>query len=209
MEAGARRGNGGAGNHYRVGCSGKHFRGPGRQKPSRAGGEKSSRRESEVPGEEGEDVKVQKKKVIRVESEETQEYLKKEIVQRREESEVRTFVPSAVGVPHKKLFRFDKQVARSRSASGSWRLSWLMKVMKHTPPTCVRSVSTNTCRQKEKTAVKRAVESSGGKEGVPRKDVENGGKRTICKENVGAFSSGKTVSEEVQEKKQRQKRRKG
>ena len=35
---------------------------------------KSSRREREVPGEEGEEVKSPKRKVIRVESEETKDY---------------------------------------------------------------------------------------------------------------------------------------
>ena len=33
-EAGAIWGRGSARNHYRVGCSGRHFRKPGRQKPS-------------------------------------------------------------------------------------------------------------------------------------------------------------------------------
>ena len=33
-EAGAKRGSGSVGNHYRVGCGGRHFRKPGRQKPS-------------------------------------------------------------------------------------------------------------------------------------------------------------------------------
>ena len=37
---------------------------------------KSSRRESEAPGEEGEEVKSPKRKVIRVESEETQDYVR-------------------------------------------------------------------------------------------------------------------------------------
>ena len=32
-EAEAERGSGSAGNHYRVGCGGRHFRGPGWQKP--------------------------------------------------------------------------------------------------------------------------------------------------------------------------------
>ena len=36
---------------------------------------KSSRRESEAPGEEGEEVESPKRKVIRVESEETQDYV--------------------------------------------------------------------------------------------------------------------------------------
>ena len=34
--------------------------------------------------------------------------------------------------------------------------------------------------KRRKTAVKRAVEAGGGKEGVSVKDVENDGKRTIC-----------------------------
>ena len=38
--------------------------------------ERCNRREREVPGEEGEEVKSQKRKVIRVESEETQDYVR-------------------------------------------------------------------------------------------------------------------------------------
>ena len=62
--------------------------------------------------------------------------------------------------------------------------------MKHTRPTCVRSVSTNTPADKRrKTAVKCAVEVGGGKEGVPQKDLENDGKRTIlCVECENIFS---------------------
>ena len=37
---------------------------------------KSSRRESEAPGEEGEEVKSPKRQVIRVESDETQDYVR-------------------------------------------------------------------------------------------------------------------------------------
>ena len=53
--------------------------------------------------------------------------------------------------------------------------------MKHTRLTYVRSVSTKKLEAKgEKTIDNCAVEAGGGKEGVPRKDVENDGKRTIC-----------------------------
>ena len=45
-------------------------------------------------------------------------------------------------------FAVTSSAARSRSAIGSWRL-W-SNVMKHTRPTCARSVSTTSCRQREK-----------------------------------------------------------
>ena len=70
-------------------------------------------------------------------------------------------------------------------------------MIKHTRLTCVRSVSTDTCRQKEKTVVKCVEEAGGGKEGVPRKDVENDETRTICTWDVGIFSPGKKQSKEV------------
>ena len=72
--------------------------------------------------------------------------------------------------------------------------------MKHTRPTCAGSVSTNFLQAKRrKTTVKCATGAGGGKEGVPWKDVENDRKRTICKGNVAAFSSGKRESGEVYE----------
>ena len=70
-----------------------------------------------------------------------------------EEEEERTFVSSAVSVPLKLLFRCDNQCIEKKSAMGSLRRWRPMKVMKHTRPTSVRSVSTNTCGQKEKSSV--------------------------------------------------------
>ena len=51
--------------------------------------------------------------------------------------------------------------------------------------------------QKEKNAVKCAVETGGGKEGVSRKDVGNDGKRTIFAWDVGILSPRKKQSKEV------------
>ena len=61
--------------------------GEGHRKQAQA---KIYRREREAPGEEGEEVKSPKRKVTRVESEETQD-----------------FVPSAISVPPKPMFRCD------------------------------------------------------------------------------------------------------
>ena len=66
---------------------------------------KSSRREGEAPGEEGEEVKSLKRKVIRVESQETQDYVRDAMDLSQEEVEEISFVPSAINVPQKPLFR--------------------------------------------------------------------------------------------------------
>ena len=57
---------------------------------------KSSRRESEAPGEEGEEVKSPKRKAIRVESEETQDYVREAKDLNQEEAEEISFVASAM-----------------------------------------------------------------------------------------------------------------
>ena len=110
---------------------------------------KLSRRGREILNE-GEEIISPKRNVILVESEETQDCVREAKSTEFEEEEERTFVPSAVSVPLKPLFRCDISAAKRPSATGSWLLCWSMKVMKHTRPTCVRSVSTNTCMQKEK-----------------------------------------------------------
>ena len=68
----------------------------------------SSRRESEAPREEGEEVKSPKRKVLRVESEETQDYLRAYDLN-HEESEEISFVLGAISFPLKPLFRCDDQ----------------------------------------------------------------------------------------------------
>ena len=62
----------------------------------------------------------------------------------------------------------------------------MSEVQQHTP-----------AGKRRKTGVKCAVEAGGGKEGVPRKDVENDGKRTICTWDVGILSPRKKQSKEV------------
>ena len=57
---------------------------------------------------EDEESRSPKIKVIRVESEETQDFVIEGRSTEKEEEE-RTFVPSAVGVPLKPLFRCDRQ----------------------------------------------------------------------------------------------------
>ena len=74
---------------------------------------KSSRRESEAPGEECEEVKSPKGKVIRVESEETQDYVREAKDLSQEEAEERSFVPGAISVAQKLLFRCDSQCSEN------------------------------------------------------------------------------------------------
>ena len=70
---------------------------------------KLSGREREAPNEEGDEIKTQKRKLIRVESEETQDYVREAKSTKHEEEEERTFVQRAVSVPLKPLFRCDNQ----------------------------------------------------------------------------------------------------
>ena len=66
---------------------------------------KISRREREAPDEDGEEIKkVRKGKVIRVESEETQDHVREAKSAEQKELEERFFVPSAVSVPQKIMF---------------------------------------------------------------------------------------------------------
>ena len=64
--------------------------------------------ESEAPGEEGEDVQSPKRKVILVDSEETQDYVIANDLNHEESEEIR-FVPSAINVPQEPSFRCDNQ----------------------------------------------------------------------------------------------------
>ena len=70
---------------------------------------KTSRRQSEAPGEEGEEVKSPIRKVIRVESEETQDYVRAAKDLNQEDAEETSFAPSATSVPQKPLFRCDNR----------------------------------------------------------------------------------------------------
>ena len=81
---------------------------------------KLSRRGREMLNE-GEETRSPKRKVIRVESEKTQDYVTAENSSEFEEEKERTFVPSAVCVPLKPLFRCDKQC--SEKTRSYWQLA--------------------------------------------------------------------------------------
>ena len=69
----------------------------------------SSRRESEAPEEEGEEVRGPKRTVIRVEPEETQDNVREAKDLDQEEVEEISFVRSAISVPQKILCRCDNR----------------------------------------------------------------------------------------------------
>ena len=60
------------------------------------------------------EIKSQKWKVIRVESEETQDCAREEKSTEFEKEEERTFIPRAVSVPFKPLFRCDNRCSECR-----------------------------------------------------------------------------------------------
>ena len=70
---------------------------------------KNHRSQCDVPREEGEEINGPKRKIIRVESEETQDYVREAKSTDQEEAEELISVPSAIGVPQKLMFRCDNQ----------------------------------------------------------------------------------------------------
>ena len=77
---------------------------------------KSSRRKCDAPGEEGEEVKSQKRKVILLES---HGYVREAKYLNQEEAEEISFVPSAIGVPQKPCFFVTIDAVKRHSVSGS------------------------------------------------------------------------------------------
>ena len=70
---------------------------------------------------EGEEIGSPKRKVIRVESEETQDYVREAKSAEQEEVEERIFVPGAMSVPQKPLFRCDNH--HSEKTLSYWQLA--------------------------------------------------------------------------------------
>ena len=140
-----------------------------------------SRREREVPVEEGEEVESQKRIVIRVESEKTQEYVREAKSPKQEEVEERIFVPSAVSVPPKMMFRCDKQC--SEKSLGYWQLASVVinEGEESYTTNLYQKCFNNSLKAKgSKTLTNVQWETGCGEKGVPWKDLENYGKRTIC-----------------------------
>ena len=100
---------------------------------------KNSRRQSEAPGEEGEESESPKRKTIRVESEETQDYVREANDMDQEEAEEISFVPSAMSVPQKPLFRCDNQCSEKKLSF--WQLASV--VIEEGEKSC----TTNLCQQ--------------------------------------------------------------
>ena len=65
-----------------------------------------------VPGEEGAEIQSPKRKIIRVESEETQDYVREAKDTGQEEAEGLSFVPSAISAPRKPMILFCQSVQR-------------------------------------------------------------------------------------------------
>ena len=136
---------------------------------------------------EDEEIRSPKRKVIRVESEETQDYVKEGRSTEHEEEEERTFVPSAVSVPLKPLFRCDNQC--SEKTLSYWQLASV--VVNDGDEAC----TTNLCpmcfnkhlQAKEEGPLTNVMEAACGKEGVSGKNVEHDGERTIFAWDVGTF----------------------
>ena len=66
-------------------------------------------------GEEGEEIRSPRKKVIRVESEETQDYVRESLNLSRDEAEEISFVPCALRIPQKPTFWCDNRCREEAS----------------------------------------------------------------------------------------------
>ena len=131
-----------------------------------------------------------------MESEETQDYVSEAKSTEQEEMEERIFVPSAVrSVPQKPLFRCDNQ-CREKTLS-FWQLASVVGNEGD------EAYTTNLCQKSFnkhlQAGVKCAVDTGGGKEGVPWKAVENDGQRTIHTRNVGIFCQGRSREKRFRE----------
>ena len=74
-----------------------------------------------APWDEGAEVKSTKRKLIRVESEETQDYARKSLNLSRDEAEETSFVPSEISVPQRPMFWCDHRC--SHKALRFWQFA--------------------------------------------------------------------------------------
>ena len=118
------------------GVEGVHVDPDGRHEREQA---KKSRRQSEAPGEEGEEIKGWKRNIIAVESEETLDYVREASDMDQEEADEISFVPSAISVPQKPLVRCDNQC--SEKTLSFWQLASVVMKEGEEPGT------TNLCQQ--------------------------------------------------------------
>ena len=146
------------------------------------------------------EVKVarKEKRVKRVESEETRGHARESRSTDQEEVEGLSFVPSAISVPQKLLFRCDNLC--SEKTLNCWKLA-LVVIMEgeeffttRKMPEMLQRVSEG---KRRKHTDKCAVERVRGTKGAPWKALENDWKRSICTWHVGIFSPRKISSKHV------------
>ena len=65
--------------------------------------------DGKAPGEEGAEIQSPKRKVIRVESEETPDYVRYTLNLSRDKAEEKSFVPSAISIPQRPMFWCDSR----------------------------------------------------------------------------------------------------
>ena len=121
---------------------------------------------------EDEEITNPERKVIRVESEETQDYVKEGRSTEKEEEET-TFVPSAVSIPLKPLFRCDRQC--SEKTLSYWQLASVVVNEgdeAYTTNLCQMRFNKHLQAKGEEPLIKCEVEAGCGKEGVSGKNVE-------------------------------------
>ena len=153
---------------------------------------KSSRRESEAPGEEGEEVKSPKRKVIRVESEETQDYVRETKGLSKEEAEEISFVPNAISVPQKPLFRCDNR--HSQKTLSFWQFASVVikeDEESYTTNVCQKCYNKSLVERGGKPLTKVAVVRVCGDKGASWKVMENVGKRPEHTRDVGILVAAK------------------
>ena len=126
-----------------------------------------------------------RRKIIRVDSKETQDYVREAKDVDQEKAEEMSFVPSAISVPQKPLFRCDNQC--SEKTLSFWQFASV--VIKEGE----ESYTTNLCQQCYNKHLEEKGEKSltnlqwyefCGEKGASWKAVENEGKRTIHTRNV-------------------------
>ena len=76
--------------------------------------------DSKAPAEEGEEIQSPTKKVIRVESEETQDYVRESLKLCQGEAEEISFVPSAISIPHEPIFWCDNRCSEKALSFGQF-----------------------------------------------------------------------------------------
>ena len=147
---------------------------------------KNHRSQSDVPGEQGEESKSPKRKIIRVESEETQDYVREAKSTDQEEAEEMTFVPSAMSVPQKPLFRCDNQC--SEKTLSFWQLaSVVIQEGEESDTTNLRQKCYNQSLKAkgDEPLIRWQWHEFVERKGASWKVLENDGKRSIRARNAG------------------------